>query len=82
MQKAAGAAAEIEASDQQTNDQMRSDYERAREMEAQNNAMIQHNLAQTDWGRSFANRRPECTVADGSDASSTTVTFSLNEMKL
>ena len=54
MQKAAGAAAEIEASDQQTNDQMRSDYERAREMEAQNNAMIQHNLAQTDWGRSFA----------------------------
>ena len=54
MQKAAGAAAEVQASDQQTNDQMRSDYERAREMEAQNNAMIQHNLAQTDWARGFA----------------------------
>lgn len=54
MQKAAGAAAEVEASDQQTNDQMRSDYERAREMEAQNNAMVQHNLAQSDWARSFA----------------------------
>ena len=54
MQQAAGAAAEVQASDQQQNDQMRSDYERAREMESQNNAMIQHNLAQTDWGRKFA----------------------------
>ena len=54
MQKAAGAAAEVEASDQQTNDQMRSDYERAREMEAQNNSMIQHNLAQSDWAKQFA----------------------------
>lgn len=54
MQKAAGAAAEVAASDQQQNDQMRSDYERAREMEAQSNAMIQHNLAQSDWARGFA----------------------------
>ena len=54
MQKAAGAAAEVAASDQQQNDQMRSDYERAREMEAQNNAMIQHNLAQSDYARNFA----------------------------
>ena len=54
MQKAAGAAAEVQASDQQQNDQMRSDYERALEMETQNNAMIQHALAQTDWGRRFA----------------------------
>jgi hypothetical protein len=53
MQKAASSAAEVEASDQQTNDEMRSDYERAREMEAQNNTMIQHSLAQSDWGRGF-----------------------------
>ena len=54
MHKAAGAAADVEASDQQTNSQMRSDYERAREMETQNNAMIQHNVAQSDWARNFA----------------------------
>lgn len=53
MQKAAQTAAETSATDQQTNDKMRSDYERAREMEAQNNVMIQHNLAQSDWARTF-----------------------------
>jgi fructosamine-3-kinase len=56
MQKAASAASEVEASDQRVNDQMRSDYERAREMETQNNAMIQHNLAQSDWARVFAQK--------------------------
>jgi hypothetical protein len=54
MQRAAQTAAETSATDQQTNDKMRSDYERAREMEAQNNVMIQHNLAQSDWARQFA----------------------------
>ena len=54
MQRAAQTAAETGATDQQTNDKMRSDYERAREMEAQNNVMIQHNLAQSDWARQFA----------------------------
>lgn len=56
MQKAASAASEVEASDQRVNDQMRSDYERAREMETQNNAMIQHNLSQSDWARVFAQK--------------------------
>lgn len=54
MQKAAQSSAEVEASDQQQNDQMRSDYEKATETEAQNNVMIQHNLAQSDWARQFA----------------------------
>lgn len=54
MQKAAQSAAEVEASDQQQNDQMRSDYEKASEMEGQNNVMIQHNLAQSDWAKQFA----------------------------
>lgn len=54
MQEAAGAAADVQASDQRTNDQMRSDYQKASEQEAQNNAMIQHNLAQTAWQKQFA----------------------------
>lgn len=54
MQEAAGAAADVQASDQRTNDQMRSDYQRASEQEAQNNAMIQHQLAQTAWQKQFA----------------------------
>ena len=54
MQKAAQSSAEVQASDQQTNDQMRSDYEKASEMEGQNNVMIQHNLAQSDWAKGFA----------------------------
>ena len=54
MQKAAGAAAEVDASDQQQNDQMRSDYQRSSEMEAQNNAMVQHQLAQNSWAQGFA----------------------------
>jgi hypothetical protein len=54
MQKAASAAAEVDASDQQQNDQMRSDYQRSSEMEAQNNTMIQHQLAQNSWAQGFA----------------------------
>ena len=33
---------------------MRSDYEKSTEMEAQNSVMIQHNLAQSDWAKQFA----------------------------
>lgn len=56
MQKAAGAAAEVDASDQQQNDQMRSDYQRSSEMEAQNNTMIQHQMQQNSWAQGFAEK--------------------------
>ena len=56
MQRAAASAAEIAASDQRQNDQMRSDYQRASEMEAQNNAMVQHSLAQSNWAKGFAEK--------------------------
>lgn len=54
MQKAAQSAAEVGAIDQQQNNQMRSDYEKATEMEAQNNVMIQNNLSQSNWAKQFA----------------------------
>lgn len=54
MGQAANDTAELRSKDQATNSQMRSDYEKAREMEAQNQAMVQHQLSQSDWSRQFA----------------------------
>ena len=54
MQKASEAASEVEAADQEQNSKMRSDFQKNSEMEAQNNAMIQHQLAQTEWAKKFA----------------------------
>lgn len=54
MQKASESASEVEAADQEQNSKMRSDFQKNSEMEAQNNAMIQHQLAQTEWAKKFA----------------------------
>jgi len=54
MGQAANQAAELRAKDQATNSQMRSDYEKARELEAQNLAMVQHGISQSVWSRQFA----------------------------
>ena len=51
--QAANQAAELRSQDQMANSKMRSDYERARELEAQNYAMVQHQLSQADWSRQF-----------------------------
>lgn len=52
--QAANQAAEIRSQDQLANSKMRSDYERATELEAQNYSMVQHQLSQADWSRQFA----------------------------
>ena len=54
MCNAAQQAADIRSKDQLANDKMRSDYEQMREKEAQNLAMVQHQVAQSDWGKQFA----------------------------
>ena len=54
MNKAAGQAADMRSQDMRVNDQMRSDYEKAREREAQSIAMSQHMMGQSDWQRKFA----------------------------
>ena len=54
MGKAAQQAADIRSQDQMANDKMRSDYEQMREKEAQNLAMVQHQVAQSDWAKQFA----------------------------
>lgn len=54
MQKASESSSEVEAADQEQNSKMRSDFQKNSEMEAQNNAMIQHQLAQTEWAKNFA----------------------------
>lgn len=54
MNKAAAQAADIRGQDQLANNRMRSDYEKAREQEAQSQAMVQHALSQSDWARGFA----------------------------
>jgi len=53
MSKAAEGAAQIRTEDQLANSKMRSDYEKARELEAQNLAMVQHARGQADWSRNF-----------------------------
>lgn len=53
MSKAAEGAAQIRTEDQLANSKMRSDYEKARELEAQNLAMVQHARSQADWSRNF-----------------------------
>jgi ABC-type uncharacterized transport system involved in gliding motility auxiliary subunit len=52
--QAANQAAEMRSQDQLANSKMRSDYERATELEAQNYSMVQHQLSQADWSRHFA----------------------------
>lgn len=52
--KAATESAGVRADDEKTNAKMRSDYEKARELEAQNYAMAGHNMAQADWSKRFA----------------------------
>jgi hypothetical protein len=54
VNKAAGQAADIRSQDQLANSRMRADYEKAREMEAQQQAMTQHALSQSNWARDFA----------------------------
>jgi hypothetical protein len=54
MSKAAQQAADIRSQDQQANEKIRTDYESMREKEALQNAMVQHSIAQSDWGRKFA----------------------------
>jgi hypothetical protein len=52
--KGASQAAEVRSADQLANSQMRSDYEKSREMEAQNLAMVQHSMGQSQWAQQFA----------------------------
>lgn len=59
MNKAAAQAADIRGQDQLANNRMRSDYEKAREQEAQSQAMVQHALSQSDWARGFAKQSME-----------------------
>ena len=54
MSKAAQGAADIRSQDQMANDKMRSDYGRMMEQEAQNAAMVQHQIAQANWAKKFA----------------------------
>ena len=54
MNKAAGQAADIRSQDQLANSRMRSDYQKGSEMEAQQQAMLQHAIGQSDWARNFA----------------------------
>lgn len=57
MGKAAAEAAGVRSQDQMQNAQMKSDYERAREMEAQSLAMSQNMFEQADWNRQFAQQQ-------------------------
>lgn len=57
LSKAAGQAAEVRSQDMKANAQMQSDYEKAREMEAQSYAMSQHAMSQADWARQFAHQQ-------------------------
>lgn len=57
MGKAASEAAQTRAQDQMQNAQMKSDYERAREMEAQSLALSEHGFQQADWNRWFAQQQ-------------------------
>ena len=59
MNQAAGQAADMRSQDMLANDKMRSDYEKAREMEAQSIAMSQHTMGQSDWQRKFAQQSAE-----------------------
>lgn len=54
MSQAAGQAADIRSQDQMANDKMRSDYEQMRETEALQKSILQHQMAQSDWSRRFA----------------------------
>ena len=56
MSAAATSAADVRAKDANTNSMLRSDYEKSRELEAQNTAMVQHSISQSDWSRDFARR--------------------------
>ena len=62
MNAAAEQAAGVRSKDQQTNAQMKSDYEKARELEAQNISMVQHSLSQSDWARQFANQSAQAQI--------------------
>lgn len=55
--EAAGKAADIRTQDEKANSAMRADYEKARELQAQNIAMVQHAMSQADWARGFAQRQ-------------------------
>lgn len=54
VSKAADAAAQMRSEDQMTNAKMKSDYEKARELEAQNLAMNSHAMNQANWSTQFA----------------------------
>lgn len=54
VSKAAESAAQIRSEDQAANAKMKSDYEKAKELEAQNLSMVQHAKSQADWSRQFA----------------------------
>jgi hypothetical protein len=55
--KAATDAAGVRTADEKMNAQMRADYEKARELEAQNYGMASHNMAQSDWSKRFAQQQ-------------------------
>lgn len=57
MGKAAAEAAQTRSQDQMQNAQMRSDYEQAREKEAQSIAMTQHAFNQANWAQQFAQQQ-------------------------
>ena len=54
ISEAAGKAADIRSQDMAANSKMRSEYEKAREQEAQALSMIQHSKDQSDWAKQFA----------------------------
>jgi hypothetical protein len=62
MNAAAEQAAGVRSQDQKTNSQMKSDYEKARELEAQNLSMVQHSQSQSDWARQFANQSAQAQI--------------------
>lgn len=62
MSTAAAQTAEMRAKDASTNSKMQSDYEKSREMEAQNNAMVQHQVSQSDWSQDFARKQAQAQI--------------------
>ena len=62
MNAAAEQAAGVRSQDQKTNSQMKSDYEKARELDAQNQTMVQHSMSQANWARNFANRSAQAQI--------------------
>lgn len=54
ISEAAGEAADIRSQDQMANAKMRSDQQKMQEQEAMSQAMVQHVMSQSDWGRDFA----------------------------